>query len=180
MCNIISGIVKDCGFSVAGNTTYLYIANAANITTTIGSDNLVTGLTGSFFRFEVGLDTLSDTHELTTGAGTQKFFLHLVDFKIPSSSNDVKNVIEDLSTSRSIVVIPDKNNQYKLYGSSGNGKSIGLDTKVARFTSGLLAGDDYGYTLQLSESFPNLPFMLSSSLEPSSTGSGATASYTFS
>lgn len=178
MCNITTGILKSCGYAVGGNSIDLYIGNASGVrVTTFGTSSVVTGITGSFYKVEVSTDTLIDTDNMIIGAAQNKFFEHKVAFKIADSSNELRAVMEDLGTARTVMVIRDKNGVYKAYGLSGLTLGSGLDTKVLNFNSGGASADEYGYTVEAMENFTNPHYIFDASLEPTGTGVGP---YTFS
>jgi len=172
MCNITTGIEKNCDFIVAGNGEEVYLINAASYGATIGTGSQITGLTGSYYRFQVAEDSLMTNVELQKGGAKNRLHLHMVQFKINSNSNEIKNIVEDLELSRVVAVVRDRNGYYKVYGTSGAKAILGLQVETAPFTSGLAGTDEFGYTITLQEFVAGRELFLDAGLDPSGSGVG--------
>lgn len=162
MCNIVKGLTKACNYSVGGNTTEVYIANASTVTAVIGGNGMVSEITGSFYKFEVAKDSLIDSATYTVAAAQNRFWQQTVSFKAAQSDNDTKSVMEDLGLARVVAVVKDKNGAFKLYGDG-----IGLDVTEMVFNSGGAPADEFGWTVTAGEAFTKPLSILTGSLTPS-------------
>jgi hypothetical protein len=172
MCNITSGLEKICEYRSAGNSTFLYLANFDEVSATFGgTPSVVQTITGDFYRFEVEKDTLSSTSDLAKGANDNRYYDHRVAFKTSQSDAQTKETLEELGLSRVIAIVQDRAGKFKMFGFG-----LGLQGDVMSALSGLAAGDETGWSVELAESgFGHSYWNLAAGLEPT-LGSGV---YTF-
>lgn len=142
-CKLNTGITKAdvCGYSLP-EIVDIYLANFDEVKTQLGTDDEITGVTGTFYKFEPAKNSASFEDTLVVNDNGSKYRTHTLTFTVNANYNGkIKQVLDTLSLGRFVAVVLTAEGQYLMLG-----RVTGLEAETATVSGG---GDNAASGIQV-------------------------------